>query len=72
MLYADMTDEQLAGAVAKALGIERDVALRAVSSDDPDLGREWATSMLRRTDSHEQNLARLSHHRRALRSAVGG
>lgn len=70
MDYERWADEQLAAEVSERMGIEYETALRAVSSDDPDLGRGWAISILRRMASHEEAQARLTEHRRSLRSAV--
>jgi len=71
-MYEQMNDEQLAEALRNALGIDRPTALRAVSSHDPDLGREWAIAILRRAESQQHNQARLSEYRRSLRSVAAG
>jgi phosphoserine phosphatase len=69
-MYEQMTNEEIAQALAEALGIDHRTALRAVISDDPDLGRKWATSILRRAASYEHNQARLSEYQRSLRSVA--
>lgn len=71
-MYEDLTDEQLAAEVSQRMGIEYDTALRAVLSDDPDLGRDWARSILRRMASHQETQARLTEYRESLRSVAAG
>ncbi len=67
-MYENLTDEQLAEAVSKAIGLKFESALRAIRSGDEDLGRNWATGILLREHRHEASTERLSHHLQALRS----
>ena len=66
-MYENLTDEQLAEAVSKTLGLRYNSALRAIRSGDEDLGRDWATGILQREHRHEASTERLSHHLQALR-----
>ena len=67
-MYENLTDEQLAEAVSKTIGLRYESALRAIRSGDEDLGRPWATGILRQERRHEDSTERLSHHLQALRS----
>jgi hypothetical protein len=71
-MYHELTDEQLAEKVSAALDLGFDSALRAIRSEDPDLGRSWAVSLLRRENEHEAAQARLTKHREALRGVALG
>ena len=61
-----LTNEELAKRVSEELGLSYKSALRAVNSDDPALGREWAIAMLEGSQQHAERQERLSEHRRAL------
>jgi hypothetical protein len=67
-MYEHLSDEDLARTVSETIGLSYDSALRAIRSDDSDLGRSWAIMMLQRESRHEETQARLTHHLEALRS----
>lgn len=69
-MYEDLTDEQLATEVSHELGLEYETALRAVVSDNPALGRDWARSILRRVTSLQETQARLTEYSERLRSVA--
>jgi proline dehydrogenase len=71
-MYENLSNPQLADKVSQTLGLALDSAIRAVESDDPDLGRSWAISILQRQNQHEETQARLTQHREALRSVALG
>jgi hypothetical protein len=68
MAFEEHSDEQLAKQVSRVLDLNLESARRAIASDDPDLGRQWAIAVLKRESEHEKVQARLTGHREALRS----
>ena len=69
MRLEDLSDEELADKLAAEIGLSRDTALRAIQSDDPDLGRAYAARLLTARDRHREQQEQVTTHRRNLRSA---
>ena len=69
MDFEELTDEQLAEMLGQEIGLSPDTALRAVSSSDPDLGREYAIRLLSARDQHRSRQEQVTNHRRNLRSS---
>jgi hypothetical protein len=65
-MYEQLSDEELAKRVSEELGLSYKSALRALRSEDPALGRDWAIAMLQGSEQHAARQQRLSDHRRAL------
>jgi hypothetical protein len=68
--FQQMTDEELAAALAEEVGVELPTALRAVRSSDPDLGRPYAIRILEARTRHRDRQQQLTTHRRNLRNLV--
>lgn len=65
-----LTDEELATRLAPEIGLSKDTALRAVQSDDPDLGCAYAVRLLAARERHREQQQQVATHRRNLRSAL--
>jgi hypothetical protein len=65
--YSRLPDEQLAGEIAAATGLDEDTALRAITSDDLTLGRPWAIAILESRDQQNDRMVDLTRKRRRIR-----
>ena len=70
MTYAELPDEDLAREVARQTSLSFESALRAIQSEDPDLGRSWAEGLLGSLIEHEQRQEQISRHRAVIRRAA--
>jgi hypothetical protein len=64
--YEELSDEALAGALEREMGLSFEDALRAVSSDGRDLGRESVIELLEVRDRQREADAKLRHSLAAL------
>jgi hypothetical protein len=64
-----LSDDELASRLAAEIGLSRETALRAIRSEDPDLGRAYAIRLLAARDRHREQQQEITTHRRNLRSA---
>jgi hypothetical protein len=67
MSLEQLSDDELATQLAEILGVGHPTALRAIQSDDPDLGRSYAVRLLQLRTQHEEGQDTLSSLRRSLR-----
>lgn len=72
IVYEQLADEQLAEKLSLALGLSPESSLRAIRSSAPELGREWAISVLEQIDRFDKTQERLTRHRESLRSLALG
>jgi hypothetical protein len=66
--FERLNDEELADSLAAELGVATATALRAIRSDDPDLGRGFAIRLLEAHTQHRAGQQQLTTLRRNLRS----
>jgi hypothetical protein len=66
-MYDELSNGDLARRVAAVLEMSPELALKAVESDDPELGRTWAISLLEARDLHEARQERITEHRENIR-----
>jgi hypothetical protein len=70
MAYELKTSEELAHELEQRLCMPYQSALRAVESEDRDLGRSWAIKLLEGDSEYERRQSDITRHREGLRRAV--
>jgi len=66
--FEQLNDEELAAKLSEELGVSTATALRAIHSEDPDLGRGYAIRLLEAHTQHRAGQEQLTTLRRNLRS----
>jgi hypothetical protein len=70
-MYEELSNTDLASRVAAVLDMSPELALKAVESDDPELGRTWAISLLEARALHDARQERITEHRENIRRLAG-
>jgi hypothetical protein len=65
--YTALADDQMAQRLHDLIGLDLASALRAIQSDDPDLGRAWAIAILEARDRHSARKDQLETSRGRIR-----
>ena len=70
-MYDELSNAELSSRVAALLDMSPELALKAVESDDPELGRAWAIAVLEARDRHDARQDRITEHRENIRRFAG-